>query len=69
MSNTVIYDAVIETHSIISDPNGRFIELPNSELSREMINVSDITNNDLKGLVFINTKGVPENVIEPIEKK
>lgn len=44
----------------------KFIEIPNNELLRNVINLTDFPNNDLNGTMKINHHGIPEKVINPI---
>ena len=49
------------------DPDDKYLEVPNKDLLRVDINVSDMESNDLHGIVKISSSGVPPKVIEPIK--
>lgn len=67
MSNNDEKSNVIQIHERNEECDEKYIEVPNYDLTRDEINLSRIESNDLKGVVKINSKGIPPNVIEPIK--
>ena len=59
-------EQILQIHEDNDDSNDKYLEVPNKDLLRVDINVSDIEGNDLKGIVKINSTGIPPKVIEPI---
>lgn len=47
-----------------SGDNAKYVEVPNNELFREVVNLKEFPGVDLKGTMKINTKGIPDKEFE-----